>query len=224
MPWQWESLASRFAATSSAPASWISQMNALTINAVNRRIADNPYAGYMSASLAERCEEIQREQVSGHWTSLKAELAIARVTLGDMVQFYAAMHQLPPSQSGREAAILDAGRLLRDAIEAVGAIAMKAAKVESEMRDKHDPTVTLQFIRQAVLVIDERLREAEERGELRDAEGLIREITMGVDEQVRLPLDSPFTLNNTSTSVGTTPSSLVEEQVRAMIDTVPAAG
>lgn len=191
--------------------------------ALAKEIKENPYARFMTKSLADRCFEIQQQEGAGHWASLRAELVLAKATLADVVRMWAAMHELPPDFKERQSRILEAGAMLRDAIKEIGDLAAKAAQIETTLRDKHDPTITMQFIQQTVKVMDNALRQAEEEGKIVDAEALITSITNGVEEGVRLPMHSPNALNDDNRrACGVTPAA-VADTVKAMIETVPAA-
>lgn len=185
-------------------------------------VNDNPYAAFMSETLIERVNQLQQRGAE-HWASVKHELDLARATLADCVHFYSAVTLLPNDQKGKSDALLAAGQILRQAITDIARIARTAAQIESELKDRHDPAITLQFVQQVVRVVDHRLREAEERGELRDAEQLIEAISRGVDTEVRLPLDTPWALNEGSMEPSSVAPASVEDTVKAMIETVPAA-
>lgn len=195
-------------------------MSASNLTIASNELRYNPYAKYLTQTLADRCAALQREEADGHWASLRAELDLARNTLVDTVQFYAGAHSLPMDVVGRLETIMQAGALLRTAIDEISTLAVKAAKVESELKDKHDPRVTLQFIQQTVSVVDHRLREAERLGVLNDADSLIQQITSDVGSEVRLPDSTPYGLNAKPASV--TPAT-ADGMVRRMIDTVPLA-
>lgn len=197
-------------------------MKQLTSVALAQEIKENPYAGFMTATLAERCQQIQEQTATSEWLSLRHELTLAKTTLCDHVQLYSAMHLLPADHAGKLELVIHAGSALRAAIAEIASLVRVAAQIESEAREKHDPTITLQFLQQTVRVVDKTLREAEETGELKDAERLIEAITRGVDEGVRLPLGSPLTLGGSEKAVGISPSS-THQVVETMINPVPAA-
>jgi hypothetical protein len=178
----------------------------------------NRYFGYLSQSLRERCEALQSEAAHSSWASMRQELELARVTLVDSVQFYNGCHQLPIDTPARLEVILKAGEMLRDATDSIADLALKAAKVEAELKDKHDPQITLNLIQQTVKVIDMKLREAELTGQLVDAEKWIQEIAAGVDMETRLPADTPFGFNKTPASVS---PSTANDMVIDMIASVP---
>lgn len=188
----------------------------------------NPYARFMCDTLHQRVVELQEaESGSGHWASMKHELLLAKATLAEVVQFYAAMLLLPETQPARLASIMDAGRVLRQAVDEVASLAGKAAKIEADLRGKHDPSITLAFVQQVTRVMDHRLREAEERGELHDAELIIEAITRAVDSEVMVPIGASPVMGQAGGAAlkptGSTPAT-VDGQVRAMIETVPLAG
>lgn len=187
------------------------------------RIKENPYARFMGKRLSDRVKEIQESYQNTHYADLRHEMELMRATAIDILDMYR-IAELESDEFKRCSMAMTAGVALRGVLAQIRDMAVACMQIEKELKGKHDPQITNNFIMQTVEVVT-RLAQKQERIGF-EASTFIKQVVEEVDKYVAYQGDGQAGVQHSGlggqSSGGITPTAITPDMgALSMDDSIP---